>query len=106
MFADEFMDGVDHDSIERLHRGDVQDWVDSVARSGLFMSGQVARAEATWRHDPKSLLDALLSEADEMTAKRCELIWSELDRVEGRPQDLVTVGGYSNVVASLATTIA
>ncbi|RVW03096.1 hypothetical protein EGT50_07880 [Rhodococcus xishaensis] len=106
MFADEFMDGVDHDSLERLHRGEVQDWVDSVARSGLFMRGQVERADAAWRHDPKSLLDALLSGADEMTVKRCEMIWSDLDRIEGRPQELATVGGYSNVVASLATTIA
>lgn len=79
-FAYEFMDGgVDYDSLTRLHRGDVRDWVAAVAASGLFTNAQVQRVEADWRREPRSLLDALLSEADEMAVRRCEQAWAALD---------------------------
>ncbi|MCA1008179.1 hypothetical protein LCL87_20920 [Rhodococcus hoagii] len=109
MFAYEFMDGgVDLDSLERIHRGDVREWVGAVAGSGLFTNAQVARVDAGWRHDPKSLLDTLLSEADEMTVKRCETTWAALDRIESPAErrELVAVGGYSTAVAPASTTIA
>ncbi|RVW08354.1 hypothetical protein EGT67_17770 [Prescottella agglutinans] len=105
MFAYEFMDGgVDYDSLDRIHRGDVGEWVSAVAGSGLFTNSQVERIDVAWRLEPKSLLDTLLSEADEMTVRRCEMTWAALDRPE---HSEVAVGGYDSVaVASASTTIA
>ncbi|MCL2535643.1 MAG: hypothetical protein FWE39_15905, partial [Nocardiaceae bacterium] len=83
MFAYEFMDGgVDSDSLGRIYRGDVGEWVSAVAGSGLFTNSQVERIDTAWHSNPKSLLDTLLSEADEMTVKRCEMTWAALDRSE------------------------
>lgn len=109
MFAYEFMDGgVDLDALERIHRGDVREWVTAVAGSGLFTNAQVERIDAGWQRDPRSLLDALLSEADEMTVKRCEATWSALDRLDSPAErrELVAVGGYNTAVASASITIA
>ncbi len=107
MFAYEFMDGgVDYDSLDRIHSGDVGEWVSAVAGSGLFTNSQVERIDAAWHRDPRSLLATLLSEADEMTVKRCEMTWAALDRTEPLERVEVAVGGYSNVVASASTTIA
>ncbi|MDH6680610.1 hypothetical protein M2284_004839 [Rhodococcus sp. LBL1] len=107
MFAYEFMDGgVDYDSLDRLHRGEVSDWVSAVAGSGLFTNTQVDRIDAQWRLDPKSLLETLLSEADEMTVRRCEMTWAALDRPAPVEHDEMVVGGYSNVVVAASTTIA
>ncbi|QCQ93777.1 hypothetical protein E7742_04255 [Rhodococcus sp. SGAir0479] len=109
MFAYDFMEGgVDVDALERIHRGDVRDWVTAVASSGLFTNAQVERIDAGWRHDPRSLLGALLSEADEMTVRRYETTWASLDRLEApaeRPAALA-VGGYSTAVAPASFTIA
>lgn len=108
-FAYEFMDGVvDLEVLERIHRGDVSDWVLAVADSGLFSNAQVDRIDAAWQCEPKLLLDALLAEADEVTVKRCEMAWSTLNRVEatGELREPVAVGGYSTAVAAASTTIA
>lgn len=109
MFSYEFLDGgVDYNALERIHRGDVNDWVSAVAGSGLFTNDQVGRIDASWDRNPKTLLTALLSEADEMTVKRCEITWSALDRLAPREErrEPAAVGGYSNAVASASTTIA
>lgn len=106
MFAYEFMDGgVDVDALERIHRGDVREWVTAVASSGLFTNAQVQRIDAGWRRDPRSLLEALLAEADEMTVKRCEMTWATLDRV-GSAGELAVVGAYNTAVAPASITIA
>ncbi|QBJ98834.1 hypothetical protein ERC79_19620 [Rhodococcus sp. ABRD24] len=111
MFSYEFLDGgVDYDCLERIHRGAVDEWVSAVAGSGLFTNSQVSRIDGHWRHEPKSLLAALLSEADEMTVKRCEMTWSALDRLAppAGQRELVALsgGGYTNMVVSASTTIA
>lgn len=33
-----------------------------------------------WRRDPRLLLDALLTDADDVTRRRCLTAWSALDR--------------------------
>ncbi len=107
MFAYEFMDGgVDYDSLARIHRGEVSDWVSAVAGSGLFTNAQVEGIDAVWRRDPKALLDTLLSEADEMTVRRCETTWAALDRPAPVEHAEIAVGGYSNVAVAASTTIA
>lgn len=82
MFSYEFQgSGVDYDTIETIHRGEVHEWVDALAQSGLFDNATVVDAEATWKRQPRLLLDMLLLDADEMTRKRCHMAWSSLDRL-------------------------
>ncbi|OZC51956.1 hypothetical protein CH267_20740 [Rhodococcus sp. 06-621-2] len=82
MFSYEFQDGgVDYDTIEAIHRGDVQEWVTALAQSGLFERATVADAEQTWKRRPKMLLYMLLIDADEVTRRRCEMAWISLDRL-------------------------
>lgn len=82
MFAYEFIDGgIDYDSIEQIHRGEFDEWIFALAGSGLFTNTEVRDMARTWRQSPKSLLDALLADADEVTVKRCEVTWAALDRV-------------------------
>ncbi|GAA4478161.1 hypothetical protein GCM10023094_21560 [Rhodococcus olei] len=77
-FSRDFVaEGCDHDSVERIHRGDVDEWIRALAQSGLFTDRTVAHA---WQHKPHSLLEALLSDADEVTVKRYEVAWQALDR--------------------------
>lgn len=82
MFSYEFLGGgVDYDTIEAVHRGDVDEWVDALAHSGLFENATVAEIAAAWHREPKLLFDMLVRDADEMTAKRCALAWFSLDRL-------------------------
>lgn len=82
MFSYEFLDGgVEYDTIEAIHRGDVTEWVVALAHSGMFESSTVIEAEHTWQRRPRLLLDMLLRDADEMTCKRCDLAWASLDRL-------------------------
>lgn len=77
VFSYEF---IDDDAIERIHRGEVNDWIAVVAGSGMFAKAEVRALAHSWRSDPKSLLDALLVDVDEITVKRCEAAWANLDR--------------------------
>ena len=82
MFSYEFLDsGVDYDTIEAIHRGDVHDWALALAHSGLFDRATVDDAETTWKQRPRLLLDMLLLDADEMTRRRCDMAWASLDRL-------------------------
>ena len=82
MFSYEFQDGgVDYDTIEMIHRGDVHEWVAALAQSGLFDKATVVEAEHSWKSRPRLLLDLLLHEADEMTRRRCDMAWFSLDRL-------------------------
>lgn len=82
MFSYEFQGaGVDYDTIERVHRGEVDEWVEAVSQSGLFDREAVAEVAASWRAAPRRLFDMLVLGADEMTARRCSLAWSSLDRL-------------------------
>ncbi|NLE81392.1 MAG: hypothetical protein GX610_17760 [Rhodococcus sp.] len=82
MFSDEFVDGgVDNDLIEQIHRGEFGEWLFAVGGSGLFTNAEVAIMEREWQQNPRAFFDALLAEADEITTKRCNLVWESLDRV-------------------------
>lgn len=80
-FARDFVaDGFADDAVERIHHGEIGEWVRALAWSGLFTNLVVANAAHAWRRDPRSLLDALLGDADEVTVKRYDLAWTALDR--------------------------
>ncbi|MDV7354050.1 hypothetical protein R4282_13645 [Rhodococcus oxybenzonivorans] len=78
----DFVDGAFRgDAVERIHRGEVDEWDFALARTGLFGNRAVAEAVQSWRDDPRSLLDALLTDADEVLRKRYDVAWQALDRV-------------------------
>ncbi|MCQ4119620.1 hypothetical protein [Rhodococcus tibetensis] len=80
MFSLDLGDGdVDYDAVERIHGGEFDEWTLAAARSGLFPPHAVEALQQSWRETPRSLLDALLADADEMTRKRCNIIWAGLD---------------------------
>lgn len=81
---------IDDDVIERIHRGEVDDWIAVVAGSGMFSHAEVRAFAHVWSSDPKSLLDALLVDVDEVTVKRCEAAWANLDRVTSPALDAVS----------------
>ncbi|MFD6062422.1 hypothetical protein [Rhodococcus wratislaviensis] len=82
MFSYEFLDGgIDYDSIEQIHRGEFDEWIFALAGSGFFTNEEVRSMVQEWRLNPKTLLNTLLADADEVTAKRCEVTWAALDRV-------------------------
>lgn len=82
MFSYEFQGGgIDYDTIETIHRGDVHEWVVALAQSGLFERATVVDAEDTWKQRPRLLMDMLLRDADEVTRRRCDMAWSSLDRL-------------------------
>ncbi|MFF0817090.1 hypothetical protein ACFYVR_18305 [Rhodococcus sp. NPDC003318] len=87
-FSHDFVaDGYDHDSVERIHRGDIDEWIHALAQSGLFTNLAVTSASESWRDDPHTLLDALLADADEVTVKRYEVAWDAMDRSTFRAVD-------------------
>ncbi|WP_280232513.1 hypothetical protein [Nocardia cyriacigeorgica] len=80
MFSAEFVDGgVDPTALRRVHAGEHTEWVDALDRSGMFGVDTVAAVTERWRQDPRTLLDALLTEADDVTRRRCLTAWSALD---------------------------
>ena len=82
MFSYEFLDGgVSYDAIERIHQGDVDDWVSAIAQSGLLGNDVCTSIRDMWRRDPQTLFDLLLGDADEMTIRRCRTTWAALDRL-------------------------
>ncbi|WP_072688299.1 hypothetical protein [Rhodococcus marinonascens] len=90
MFSYEFFDnGVDYASIERIHRGEFDEWISALAGSGLFTNNEVRSMHQAWHLDPGTLLDALLADADEVTARRCQVIWAALDQVSPSVADTV-----------------
>jgi len=87
MFAYELFDGgLDYEWIGRIHRGKFDEWISALARAGLYTNEGIRSTERQWREDPRTLLDALLAEADEVTVKRCQDIWAAHGRAAlGRP---------------------
>ncbi|QNG18230.1 hypothetical protein G4H71_02770 [Rhodococcus triatomae] len=94
IFSYEFLDGGPaYDAIERIHSGDFGDWVEVLEGTGLLTRTEIDVLEAEWRRAPRLLLDLLLAEADEVTARRCEVTWAALDRVAPIPAGPVAVFG-------------
>jgi hypothetical protein len=92
MFSHDFVEGgFDLDAVERIRRGVFEEWISAVARSGVFSDREVAGVVEAWRRDPKSLLDALLQDADEVTRRRYESTWEALDGAAD-PLDSAVVG--------------
>jgi hypothetical protein len=73
--------GVDYDTLESLHRGEVVEWIAALRRSGLFTDPEMDAVARAWTENPSLLLDALLRDADEMTVRRCRLAWASMDRL-------------------------
>ncbi|AOW94855.1 hypothetical protein BFN03_11660 [Rhodococcus sp. WMMA185] len=88
MFSYEFFEGgVDYESVERIYRGEFDEWISALAGSGLFTNNEVQSMHEAWRLRPRTLLDALLADADEVTARRCEVIWAALEQVSSSEAD-------------------
>lgn len=73
--------GVAYDTLESLHRGEVDEWTDALERSGLFAPAEIAHLDRQWREQPSLLLEILLRDADQVTARRCRLAWASMDRL-------------------------
>lgn len=85
MFSFDLDDGkVDFDAIERIRAGDVDDWVSAATRSGLFSPREIEALARSWHADPRSLFEALLTDADDMTRRRYEIAWDSLDKADTR----------------------
>ena len=85
IFSLDLEDGtVDLDAVERIRADDFDDWVLTTARSGLFTPREVESLARSWHADPMSLFDALLTDADDMTRKRYEIVWDSLDQADSR----------------------
>lgn len=81
MFSSEFVEGgVDPAVLRRIHAGDHAEWQTALDRSGIFGKQTLADLTARWHDNPRDLLDALLTEADDVTKRRCLTAWAELDR--------------------------
>lgn len=81
IFSYDFLDErLGYETIARIHRGDIAEWIQDLAASGLFSAAEVRAAELAWRKNPRLLLDALLEDADEVSVKRWEIAWARLDR--------------------------
>ncbi|TXG92825.1 hypothetical protein DW322_17580 [Rhodococcus rhodnii] len=82
VLSQEFLDaGPAYDSLEEIHAGHIDEWTESLRGTGLFTVAEVDGLARCWRAHPRSLLDVLLADADEVTARRCALSWTALVRV-------------------------
>lgn len=73
---------VDLDAVERIRERDFDDWVLAATRSGLFSPREIEALARLWHADPRSLFEALLTDADDMTRKRYEIAWDSLDEAD------------------------
>ena len=73
---------VDFDAVERIRERDFDDWVLAAARSGLFSPREIEALARSWHADRRSLFEALLTDADDMTRKRYEIVWDSLDEAD------------------------
>ncbi|SLJ82731.1 Uncharacterised protein [Mycobacteroides abscessus subsp. abscessus] len=48
----------------------------------MFDKQALERIVGRWRRDPRTLLDALLADADDVTRRRWAMAWSALERPE------------------------
>ncbi|AXK86243.1 hypothetical protein IU443_09730 [Nocardia farcinica] len=83
VFADDLGDtAVDLDTLRRIHAGEFGPWAAALEGSGLFDKQALERIVGRWRRDPRTLLDALLADADDVTRRRWAMAWSALERPE------------------------
>ncbi|MGC0363136.1 hypothetical protein ABH922_001120 [Rhodococcus sp. 27YEA15] len=81
IFAYDFLDkGVGYETIARIHRGEIGEWISDLEASGLFSSAEIHAAELAWQENPRLLMNALLEDADEVSVKRWGIAWARLDR--------------------------
>ncbi|MDI9919273.1 hypothetical protein [Rhodococcus sp. IEGM 1379] len=81
IFSYDFLDEhLGYETISKIHRGDIAEWIRDLEASGLFSAAEVRAAELAWRTNPRLLLDALLEDADEVSVKRWEIAWARLER--------------------------
>lgn len=82
MLSAEFLGGgVAYSTLEALHRGEIDDWLALLDRCDLLGPDEARTMADTWRRNPRILLDTLLTNADEMTQRRCRTTWAALDRL-------------------------
>ncbi|WP_227998748.1 hypothetical protein [Nocardia australiensis] len=87
MFSGDFIaGGIDPGVLSRVHAGEHTEWLTALDRSGMFDKQTLAELAEQWRRDPRVLLDALLTDADDVTVRRCLAGWSALDRKPPRTQ--------------------
>ncbi|ABH00137.1 conserved hypothetical protein (plasmid) [Rhodococcus jostii RHA1] len=85
MFSFDLEDGnVDLDAVERIRDRDFDDWVLAATRSGLFTPREVEALARSWHADPRSLFEELLTDADDLTRRRYEIVWDSLDEADSR----------------------
>ena len=85
MFSFDLDDGkVDLDAVERIRDREFDDWVSATAQSGLFSPREIEALARSWHADPRSLFEALLTDADDMTRKRYEIAWDSLAEADSR----------------------
>ncbi|QSE77705.1 hypothetical protein [Rhodococcus koreensis] len=83
MFSFDLDNGnVDFDAVERIREREFDDWVLAATRSGLFSPREIEALARSWHADPRSLFEALLTDADDMTRKRYEIAWDSLDKAD------------------------
>ena len=83
MFSFDLGDGhVDFDAVERIRAGEFDDWVLAATRSGLFLPHEIAALTRSWHADPRSLFEALLTDSDDVTRKRYQIVWDSLDEAD------------------------
>ncbi|MFD6159617.1 hypothetical protein ACFWF7_25795 [Nocardia sp. NPDC060256] len=81
MCSSEFVDGgIDQAALRRIHAGDHTEWLTVLDRSGIFGKETLADLTTQWHRNPRELLETLLTEADDVTRRRCLTAWSALDR--------------------------
>ncbi|MGW6425303.1 hypothetical protein ACWF82_21750 [Nocardia sp. NPDC055053] len=86
LLAAEFADaGIDPDAMHRVHAGVHEEWLSALEATGMFGIRALAEIAAEWAADPCLLRDALLTEADEFTHRRCLATWTTLDRGPAEP---------------------
>ncbi|MFD6392838.1 hypothetical protein ACWF9G_32060 [Nocardia sp. NPDC055029] len=86
LLAAEYADaGIDPDAMDRVHAGVHEEWLSALEATGMFGIRALAEIAAEWAADPRQLRDALLSEADEFTRRRCLATWTTLDRGPAEP---------------------
>ncbi|MFF2113621.1 hypothetical protein [Rhodococcus koreensis] len=73
---------IDPHAVERIRERDFDDWGDAATRSGLFTPPEIESLARSWHADPRTLLEALLTDSDDMTRKRYEIAWDSLDQVD------------------------
>lgn len=81
LLAAEYADaGIDPDAMRLVHAGEHEQWLSALEATGMFGVRALADIAAEWTADPALLRDALLTEADEFTRRRCLSVWATLDQ--------------------------